>query len=128
MVFHGIDLIVCDTDNHCLRRVDFVNRSVTTIAGTGEQARAVRAGAGPKTPLNSPWDIFIADNTGYIAMAGSHQIWTIDLKTNRVEPFAGSGHEARRDGDRHEAAFAQPSGITGELVGENLTRSLYCRQ
>jgi thiol-disulfide isomerase/thioredoxin len=123
LAFHGEDLIVCDTDSHCLRRIDFAGRNVTTIAGTGEQARyGARGGAGVKTPLNSPWDIFIAGNTGYIAMAGPHQIWTIDLKTNRVEPFAGSGHEARRDGDRHEAAFAQPSGITGESVAEKLTR------
>ncbi|MDZ7290339.1 MAG: thioredoxin-like domain-containing protein [candidate division KSB1 bacterium] len=123
MAFHGTDLIVCDTDNHCLRRIDFTSRSVTTIAGTGEQAKyTTRGGAGLKTPLNSPWDIFIAGNTGYIAMAGPHQIWTIDLKTHRVEPFAGSGHEARRDGDRHDAAFAQPSGITGELIGCQLTR------
>jgi hypothetical protein len=123
MAFHGIDLIVCDTANHCLRRVDFINRSVSTIAGTGEQAKfAPRGGAGLKTPLNSPWDIFIVGNTGYIAMAGPHQIWTIDLKTNRMETFAGSGHEARRDGDRHEAAFAQPSGITGEVIGEHVTR------
>jgi len=123
MAFHGEDLIVCDTDSHCLRRIDFAGRNVTTIAGTGEQARSgARGGGGLKTPLNSPWDIFIADNTGYIAMAGPHQIWTIDLKTNRVEPFAGSGHEARRDSDRREAAFAQPSGIAGELVGGQLTR------
>lgn len=123
MAFHGEDLIVCDTGNHCLRRIDFASRSVTTIAGTGEQSRyAPRGGAGLKTPLNSPWDIFIAGETGYIVMAGPHQIWTIDLKTNRLEPFAGSGHEARRDGDRHEAAFAQPSGITGELVGGQLIR------
>jgi thiol-disulfide isomerase/thioredoxin len=123
MAFHGADLIVCDTDNHCLRRVDFESRSVTTIAGTGEQARfAPKGGAGLKTPLNSPWDIFVADGIGYIAMAGPHQIWTIDLKTNRVETFAGSGHEARRDGERKEAAFAQPSGITGEVVGNQVTR------
>ncbi len=123
LAFTGEDLIVCDTDNHAVRRVDFTSRSVTTIAGTGEQSRGgSRGGAGIKTPLNSPWDIFIAGNTGYIAMAGPHQIWTIDLKTNRVEPFAGSGHEARRDGDRHEAAFAQPSGITGELINGHLTR------
>ena len=115
MAWHDDDLIVCDTDNHLLRRIDFGSRSVATIAGTGEQARhGQKGGAGLKTPLNSPWDVHIIRNTGYLAMAGPHQIWTIDLKANRVEPFAGSGHEARRDGDLHEAAFAQPSGITGD--------------
>jgi thiol-disulfide isomerase/thioredoxin len=123
MAFYGEHLIVCDTENHLLRHVDFGARSVTTIAGTGEQGSYVqRGGAGLKMPLNSPWDIFIWGNTGYIAMAGPHQIWSIDLKTNRLEPFAGTGHEARRDGERLQAAFAQPSGITGEVIGGELTR------
>lgn len=114
LAWHDDDLVVCDTDNHSIRRIDFGSRSVMTIAGTGEQPRSgQKGGAGSKTPLNSPWDIFVTGNTGYIAMAGPHQIWTIDLKTNRVDPFAGSGHEARRDGDLSSAAFAQPSGITG---------------
>ncbi len=114
MAWHENDLIVCDTDNHLLRRVDFGSRSVITIAGTGEQARhGQKGGAGQKASLNSPWDIHIIRNSAYIAMTGPHQIWTIDLKTNRIEPFAGSGHEARRDGALRDAAFAQPSGITG---------------
>lgn len=115
MAWYGDDLIVCDTGNHILRRIDFGSRSVTTIAGTGEQPRSgQKGGAGLRTPLNSPWDIHIMGATGYIAMAGPHQIWTIDLKTSRLQPFAGSGHEARRDGDLSDAAFAQPSGVTGE--------------
>lgn len=123
MAFHGEDLIVCDTDNHLLRRVDFASRSVSTIAGTGEQGSYVqRGGPGLKIALNSPWDIFINANTGYIAMAGPHQIWSIDLKTNRLAPFAGTGHEARRDGERMSAAFAQPSGITGEVIDGQLLR------
>ncbi len=123
MAFHGDDLIVCDTENHLLRRVDFASRSVTTIAGTGEQGGyAQRGGTGRKIALNSPWDVFIHGNTGYIAMAGPHQIWSIDLKTYRFEPFAGTGHEARRDGERLSAAFAQPSGITGEVIDGQLLR------
>ena len=114
MAWYGEDLIVCDTGNHLLRRIDFGSRSVTTIAGTGEQSRSgQKGGPGQKTTLNSPWDIHLLGNTGYVAMAGPHQIWRIDLKTYRVEPYAGSGHEARRDGDLHSAAFAQPSGISG---------------
>lgn len=47
----------------------------------------------------------------FIAMAGTHQIWRLDLKTNYVAPFAGDGNEARRDGARQFASFAQPSGL-----------------
>jgi sugar lactone lactonase YvrE len=47
----------------------------------------------------------------YVAMAGSHQIWIVDLVRSLAIPYAGSGREARVDGGIDEAAFAQPSGL-----------------
>jgi sugar lactone lactonase YvrE len=46
-----------------------------------------------------------------VAMAGTHQVWVIDLLHDRAYPYAGTGEEARRDGAVNEAAFAQPSGL-----------------
>jgi len=62
--------------------------------------------------LNSPWDLQLAGRTLYIAMAGPHQIWKLDLDKNEISTFAGSGREARQDGQLLKAGFAQPSGIT----------------
>jgi len=47
----------------------------------------------------------------FVAMAGSHQLWLIDLKTNQAKPFAGTGQERATDGEHAQAMFAQPSGI-----------------
>ena len=106
-------LYVADTANHLIRRVDLKARTVATMAGTGEQAHAYpfEAGAARRTALSSPWDLQLAGNTLYIAMAGPHQIWQLDLAGGQVSVFAGSGREARTDGRRDEAAFAQPSGL-----------------
>ena len=49
--------------------------------------------------------------TLYIAMAGPHQIWKLDLDKQEVSTFAGSGREARVDGSVDEAGFAQPSAL-----------------
>jgi hypothetical protein len=97
-----------------IRLVDFDKRTVTTIAGTGEQARTyiVYGGPGLKTPLNSPWDLVLHGDLLYIAMAGPHQLWRMNPKTGGVAPFAGSGREDIIDGPHADAALAQPSGLT----------------
>ncbi|WP_373530692.1 thioredoxin-like domain-containing protein [Nostoc sp.] len=107
-------LYVADTENHALRRVDLKRQVVETIAGTGEQSCNIRphGGAGLQTALNSPWDLVKVGNTLFIAMAGMHQIWQMDLETGIVKTYAGIGAEACVDGSLTESAFAQPSGIT----------------
>jgi thiol-disulfide isomerase/thioredoxin/sugar lactone lactonase YvrE len=107
-------LYIADTDNHAIRKADLRARKVETLAGTGEQNRLYPppAGAGKQTALNSPWDLVLVGDTLYIAMAGSHQLWRLDLRTGRVEPHAGTGREALIDGPNTAAALAQPSGIT----------------
>jgi hypothetical protein len=61
--------------------------------------------------LNSPWDLALDGEALYIAMAGSHQIWRLDLDSGLAEPFAGSGREGTRDGPLALAELAQPSGL-----------------
>jgi hypothetical protein len=48
----------------------------------------------------------------FIAMAGVHQVWMLDLARGLAFPYAGSGQEARVDGAIDAAAFAQPSGLS----------------
>jgi len=106
-------LYVADADNHVIRSLDLAARSVTTVAGTGEQAyRITRGGAALETPLSSPWDLALRNGTLYIAMAGLHQIWTLDLERATLAVWAGTGHEALKDGPRTEAWLAQPMGVS----------------
>ncbi|MGB7444699.1 MAG: thioredoxin-like domain-containing protein [Coleofasciculaceae cyanobacterium] len=107
-------LYLADTENHCLRKIDLKNQQVITIAGTGEQSRQIKPHSGQalETAMNSPWDLEKVDNRLLIAMAGSHQIWEMQLETGIVSNYAGTGAEACVDGKRDEAVFAQPSGIT----------------
>jgi thiol-disulfide isomerase/thioredoxin len=107
-------LFVADTENHAIRLIDFGSREVTTLAGTGEQSRSYPPAAGeiPEVELNSPWDLELAGDLLYIAMAGSHQIFVLDLDQGYLQPFAGSGREGTLDRSAPLAELAQPSGIS----------------
>jgi DNA-binding beta-propeller fold protein YncE len=115
----GTTLYVADTENHQVRAVDLEARIVETVAGTGKQAAwSGEGGEATSIELNSPWDVALRPGILIIAMAGSHQLWVVDLINGQAYPYAGSGHEARQDGSVSEAAFAQPSGLT--LDGDRL--------
>lgn len=115
MALDGDDLYVADTENHLIRRVDLKAKTVETVAGTGNQSlEYFKQGPGRTIALSSPWDLQLVGRQLYIAMAGPHQIWKMDLDKREIATFAGSGREARKDGPLLEAAFAQPSGIASD--------------
>jgi hypothetical protein len=92
--------------------VDLQQRIVSTAAGTGELEYYFHDDKRqePVNP-NSPWDLLLHNDRLFIASAGNHQILRMDLETEQVYRFAGSGREALTDGALDEAAFNQPSGL-----------------
>jgi thiol-disulfide isomerase/thioredoxin/DNA-binding beta-propeller fold protein YncE len=135
MALHEETLYVADTENHALRKIDLMARTVTTIAGTGIQARhgwpglenvkteadIPRRWVGPPrtTELSSPWALWVHGQALYIAMAGPHQIWKMPLDETDIGPYAGNGREDIVDGAllprvpyaEGFSSFAQPSGL-----------------
>jgi thiol-disulfide isomerase/thioredoxin len=108
----GSKLYVADRGNHQIREVDVFTRQVSTLAGTRRQgSAATQGGAARQTSLNAPWDVAVHDNLLFVAMAGTHQVWVIELVHALAFPHAGSGQEARLDGALDACAFAQPSGL-----------------
>ncbi|MEU1274132.1 NHL domain-containing thioredoxin family protein [Streptomyces sp. NPDC005799] len=116
-------VVVADTVNHALRRLDLATGEVTTLAGTGRQWWQGSPTSGParEIDLSSPWDVALFGGKVWIAMAGVHQLWAYDPAGGTAQAFgsgggtvavtAGTTNEGLVDGPGSEAWFAQPSGL-----------------
>ena len=112
MALDGHTLYIADTNNNLIRAVNLQSLRVSTILGTGKETFDLTGGGvGTAQGINSPWALAAQGNTLYIAMAGEHQIWKMNLTTHRARAFAGTGAEGLVNGPGDAAELAQPSGL-----------------
>lgn len=113
-----------------IRAAHLESRTVTTVAGTGKRGEDPNANNENmrEQNLSSPYDISYDKelNIFYVAMAGIHQIWKMDIQNGNITPFIGNGIEGCHD-DANEfkaSTLAQPFGVS---VGnsENGTKELF---
>jgi len=109
LVFRDDVLYVADTGNHSVRAIALGSGATRTVAGTGAQLRTMRDRA--VGAMSSPWDLALEGDTLHVAMAGIHQLWTVDLRDGTATHRTGSGAEELHDGSHREAALAQTMGI-----------------
>jgi thiol-disulfide isomerase/thioredoxin len=115
LALKGEILYVADRKNHLIRALDLKEKTVATVAGTGRQGHNRREGGTARAiALNSPWDLCLRGQILFIAMAGHHQIWTLDLGKGMAAPYAGTGREDIVDGPLARCCFAQPSGLASQ--------------
>lgn len=110
LVFDRDKLYVADSENHTISAIDLNGGTARILAGTGNQ---LRSGLDRENgALSSPWDLVVVDRTIYVAMAGVHQIWAVNVETGSVRVHSGAGGEDIVDGPNPSALLAQPMGIT----------------
>ena len=113
------EVLVADTANHVVRRLDLDTGEAVTVAGTGRVWRPGAPTSGPalEVDLSTPWDLVEHDGEVVLAMAGTHQLWALS-PDGQVRVLAGTTGEGLRDGDATRAYLAQPSGLVSD--GERL--------
>jgi hypothetical protein len=103
------NLYVSDEENNVIRKIS-TSGSVTTFAGTG--VAGYQNGPAATAQFNHPEGIVIDGNSFmYVSDLGNDVIRKIDLSTNSVSLFAGTGAAGFNNGPLVSASFNEPYGL-----------------
>jgi sugar lactone lactonase YvrE len=106
-------LLVCDTGNHRIRRVEFATGVIDTFAGTGERLPTADGAPLKGTPLNGPRTMaFDAAGDLYLALREGNAIYRVDGKSSTFRHVAGTGEQGY-SGDGGPARLARLAGPKG---------------
>ncbi|QEG40935.1 NHL repeat-containing protein [Roseimaritima ulvae] len=115
-------LLVADTVNHRLRRIDLKTGVVQTICGTGKPQLPSDASPAATAPLYGPRSLAVDADSIWIALREGNSIWRIDRKRNTIHHVAGTGKKGYSgDGqDPLQATFNGPKGLAIDEQGRLL--------
>lgn len=112
----GKNLYIADRDNHAIRQLNLITKTVTTIAGCGRGGYL--EGIGRTACFSYPEYLKIdQDDKLYISEVGGHRIRVLNLKTREVKLVAGSGFRGYRNGQSKVVKFNNPKGLLPDTKG-----------
>ena len=114
------NLLISDTDNHRIRRVDTNTGIITTVAGTGEKGFSGDGGPATEAALDTPHAVAVdVDGNLFIAAGFNHRIRKVDASTGIITTIAGNGDFSFTGdgGPALEASFATPTDLTMDGAG-----------
>jgi len=123
------NIFVADRLNRCVRRIDAANRTITTLAGTGDAVFSGDGGPAARAGLAEPNGLALdADQRQlYIADVADHRVRRVDLSSGIIATFAGTG-AAEHGGDDGPAAEARIFGARAVKLGADGTIYILERQ
>jgi sugar lactone lactonase YvrE len=117
------NLLIVDTRNHGIRRVDAATGVITTVAGTGVQGFGGDGGPATAATLNFPQQV-VADAAGnlFIAESGNNRVRRVDAATGVITTVAGTGDwgYGGDGGPAAAATLAWPTGVAVDATGNLL--------
>ena len=89
------DILIADSWNHCVRKIDAKSGLITTIAGTGAPGFGGDGGPATKAGFDYVMCITLSPDAGrlHIADLKNRRIRVIDMKTGIVDTVAGNGEQ-----------------------------------
>lgn len=112
VAFEGGSLLVADSGNNAIRRIDLSTGTVSTVAGRLGEAGFSDSADGGTARFRNPIGIAAAGGQIYVADTGNHSVRAVSLATGAVSTVAGtSGSQGLADGPRGVAGFFHPGGL-----------------
>lgn len=123
IVLDGVGgILVADTKNHRLRRIDLKTKMVTTIAGDGARQLPGEGELAAEVSVFGPRSLAIDDQAVWLVLREGNSVWRIDRETQRITRVAGTGQKGH-SGDGSDpllATFRGPKGIAVDSSGNLL--------
>jgi O-antigen biosynthesis protein len=92
------DLIVADSHNDRIRRIDKPTRIITTVAGSGENGYDGDDKLATDAALNTPSAVACAPNGDiYVADTLNYRVRVVDARTGQIQTVAGDGTPGTND-------------------------------
>jgi DNA-binding beta-propeller fold protein YncE len=115
------DILLADTWNNRVRKLDAKSGSITTIAGTGAKGFSGDGGLASKAEFGGVYCVALNPKGDriYLADLDNRRIRMVDTKTGRVKTIAGNGQAGvPRDGaDATEAPLLDPRAVCADDRG-----------
>jgi sugar lactone lactonase YvrE len=119
----GGNIVIADSFNNRVRRVDARTGKIQTVAGMGKQGFFGDGDLATKAQLNSPSGVAV-DHQGniFIADTFNNRIRVVDARTGIISTLAGTGKQGSSgdDGLAVRATLAGPSGLAIDEKGNLL--------
>jgi DNA-binding beta-propeller fold protein YncE len=129
VIDHDGTLFIADRLNRRVRRVDAATGIITTLAGTGEAQYGGDGGPAAQATLAEPNGLAFGpgETRLYITDVADNRVRVVDLASNTIATFAGTG-AAEHSGDGRPATAAGTFGARAVKVGSDGTVYILERQ
>ncbi len=109
------NLFIADSNNQRIRQVT-TDGVIHTIAGTGQTGSSGDGGLATKARLNHPKSVFLSG--GYLYTSGlDNKVRRINMSTDNITTYAGTGASGYVDGPRATARFSHPQRVQVDSSG-----------
>ncbi|MEL6196072.1 MAG: DUF4215 domain-containing protein [Myxococcota bacterium] len=114
------DVLIADTDNHLIRRVDMSTGLVHNVAGNGVAGPPLSSGEPLEVPIAAPTSLSMFEGALYVASGPARPaVFRIDFETPRARVFAGNGVSGPTEAgaSASETSLVEPTGVALDGTG-----------